>query len=392
MKYFILCCMLVMSVYARDDSLMYKNIEFYENINFSFTEWDIVVDGGTNDGTSDGGILKKYSIFDSGDVEKYGTIKTLYLRAYKDTDVSKEQAAIENQNLQKIIPSYIKDVYPHKITFLTLFEPINKPYIYKIVKGFLYITEKPCGTHSFTFDCSSVDYSIAFYVTYDDEMQVISADKGFLTQQINAGLNYILPKEYNKIEAIYPNIKEQLQDKSYLILPIKIQIRTAASIKSPNSSNIDIITISTILKPNPQENREILSHYKDICKDYTPRYHRYNPYCSNGDRIYTYSKDMYVNVRKEANAKSEIIKQIATIYPKDFSDWDTNDYGLEDKYKPQWSNKKQEFLNKNPQIEDIELIYTKGLPVNNWYKVYFTDKKGEKIEGYIHRSELSWGF
>lgn len=382
MKYFILCCMLVMSVYARDDSLMYKNIEFYENITFSFTEGYIV----------DNGILKKYSIFDSGDVEKYGTIKTLYLLAYNDTDVSKEQAAIENQNLQKIIPSYIKDVYPHKITIIALFEPINKPYIYKIVKGFLYITEKPCGTHSFTFDCSSVDYSIAFYVTYDDEMQVISADKGFLTQQINAGLNYILPKEYNKIEAIYPNIKEQLQDKSYLILPIKIQIRTAASIDPPNSSNIDIITISTILKPNPQENREILSHYKDICKDYTPRYHRYNPYCSNGDRIYTYSKDMYVNVRKEANAKSEIIKQIATIYPKDFSDWDTNDYGLEDKYKPQWSNKKQEFLNKNPQIEDIELIYTKGLPVNNWYKVYFTDKKGEKIEGYIHRSELSWGF
>lgn len=288
-------------------ALCIKILEFYENTTFRFTEGYIV----------DNGIFKKYSIFDSGFVENYGAIKTLFLRAYEDSDVSKEQAAIENQNLQKIIPSYIKDVYPHKIAFISLFEPINKPYIYKIVKGFLYIREKPCGIHSFSLDYSSVDYSIAFYVTYDDEMQVKGDHKGFLTQQINAGMNYILPKEYNKIEAIYPNIKEQLQDKSYLILPIKIQIRTAADIDSPIPPiySVDIITISTILKPNPQENREILRQYKDFCKDRVPMYKQ--KFCSSNqssERIYTYSKDMYVNVRKEANAKSEIIKQIATIY------------------------------------------------------------------------------
>lgn len=42
----------------------------------------------------------------------------------------------------------------------------------------------------------------------------------------------------------------------------------------------------------------------------------------------------------------------------------------------------------NEQVE----LYTKGLPINGWYNVYFIDKNKQKIEGYIHKTQLSWGF
>lgn len=215
----------------------------------------------------------------------------------------------QKQNLQKIIPQHIKDFYPHEIDFITFFEPVNKPYIYEHVMGFLYITKEPCGIYSFKgIDCSNADYSISFYVTHDDERRECDSCNGFLTMHIS-GRQYILPAEYNKIEAIYPNIKKQLQNKSFLILPIKIQMRTFIGINT-YPSPIHIITISTTLKTNSQENKEILKQYEYDCTrlPYTPEY------CPRklDDRIYTYSKDLYVNVREKPDIKSNIILRIAT--------------------------------------------------------------------------------
>lgn len=176
--------------------------------------------------------------------------------------------------------------------------------------GFLYITKEPRGIYSFKgIDCSNADYSISFYVTHDDERRECDSCNGFLTMHIS-GRQYILPAEYNKIEAIYPNIKEQLQNKSFLILrPIKIQMRTFIGINT-YPSPIHIITISTTLKTNSQENKEILKQYEYDCTrlpytlEYCPR--------KLDDRIYTYSKDLYVNVREKPDIKSNIILRIAT--------------------------------------------------------------------------------
>lgn len=209
------------------------------------------------------------------------------------------------------------------------------------------------------------------------------------------GRQYILPAEYNKIEAIYPNIKEQLKNKSFLILPIKIQMRTFTGMHSSFSPiHTYIITISTILKTNSQENKEILKQYKHKCirLSNTP----YNPeYCRPSkldDRIYTYSKDLYVNVREKPDIKSNIALRIATHYPnaniKDSVYWKN----LDGKIIPSesWINQRQIYLNENPEVEFVEKLYTKGLPKNGWYNIYFTDKKGNKQEGYIHKSQLSW--
>ncbi|RDU61622.1 hypothetical protein CQA53_09875 [Helicobacter didelphidarum] len=370
MKSLLLCllCVIVVNLYARDDSFMYRNIEFYEKKSFL-----------KDSNTANSNMGEKYSIFDSGWVERYGInkeIKVIYLRAY-----TMNSSLSQKQNLQKVIPRYIKNIYPHEINYITLFEPINQPYIYQMVKGFLYITKKPCGIHSFAINCSNVDYGVAFYITHDDEMQGGDADKGFLTLHINNGMNHILPIEYNKIEAIYPNIKEWLQDKSYLILPIKIQIRTATRIDKPIS--MQIITISKALATTHKEDEEIAKERKNICAEYKAQYQP--KYCSDNpsdDRIYTYSKDMYVNVREKPNNESHIIKQIAIQYPNaklaDSMYWEYDK--LEDKYIPSesWINQRQIYLDNNTQVKFIEKLYTKGLPINGWYQDIFYRKNRQE--------------
>lgn len=260
-----------------------------------------------------------------------------------------------------------------------------------MVKGFLYIKKEPCGIHSFNINCSSVDYSMAFYITHDDEMPDGDGEAGLVTLHVNRSMNYILPTEYNKIETIYPNIKEQLQDKPYLILPIKIQIRTVAD----TNTSSQVITISKALKTTPKENEEIAKEYKNICHETQHRaFYTNNP---SNNRIYTHSKDMYVNVREKPNNNSHIITQMATQYPNakltDSMYWEYDN--LKYQYVPNksWINKRQIYLDNNTQVNFIEKLYMKNAwPINNWYEVYFIDKTGKKIEGYIHKSQLSWGF
>ena len=83
---------------------------------------------------------------------------------------------------------------------------------------------------------------------------------------------------------------------------------------------------------------------------------------------------------------------------------------LDDVNNLSWLANRAKFLKDNPDVKivkaqtitilknygfaDNEQIdsYTNSLPVNNWYRVYFIDKTGNKIEGYIHKSQLSGGF
>ncbi len=49
---------------------------------------------------------------------------------------------------------------------------------------------------------------------------------------------------------------------------------------------------------------------------------------------------------------------------------------------------------------DTERIYlfTEGLPVNGWYKVFYIKNDNDflindnRVYGYIHKSQLSWGY
>ncbi|WP_104718795.1 SH3 domain-containing protein [Helicobacter trogontum] len=149
------------------------------------------------------------------------------------------------------------------------------------------------------------------------------------------------------------------------------------------------------------------------------------------------SKDLSVNMREEPNTQSKVIARLASVAPKgeeytvfmgeedSLSRGDFPVFGflfpvskheldldleLDDVNNLSWLANRAKFLKDNPDVkivkaqtitilknygfadnEQIEL-YTNSLPVNNWYRVYFIDKTGNKIEGYIHKSQLSWGF
>lgn len=227
------------NLYARDDTFLHKNIEFYENKTLVIKDEQIINDD----------ILAKYSIFDSGFIENYNGINALYLRAYKIK--SKEQEE-QKYNLQKVIPSYIKKYYTKNIESLTLFEPLNQSCIYPKIEGILYIAKPPYNPHYLDF-LSQADYSVIFHSTYDPLYKNSDGENGFLTIYLKSD-GLVHPSDYPKIEALFANMGQnlhiQLKEKSSLIVPINLQLKIMANIELARE-DITIYKIANIqISPN----------------------------------------------------------------------------------------------------------------------------------------------
>lgn len=246
---------------------------------------------------------------------------------------------------------------------------------------------------------------------------------------------FLRTKEYRKISKIYPNIESELNNESNLIIPISLKINNitlGSTYSTPHY--FGLFDIKEILSLTNQEQDRILATKCDVLDS-----EKIATYCmdnASDDKIYPFSQDLYVNMREKPNVKSNIITRLVSVAPKgkeytnfsggeislsdtDFSVfgfllpnsmYDEQDLDIEYTDKIKWLRKRTEMLRKNadmkivkansPHImqnygfaynEQVEL-YTKGLPINGWYNVYFIDKNKQKIEGYIHKTQLSWGF
>lgn len=359
------------------------------------------------------------------------------------------------------VPRTIKEFAPNasevcQIDSDTIFE----------VQGFLYITKKLCGIESnIAINCPNVQYSVRLGITNESDTNPFSLyvfdtfqeEKSNIRQQCSVrvrpsffqtpnelsfdGLGMFLrPNQYPKLKNIHQNIEKELENKPYILVPVSLKIdNVVLGYLTSVPYKFGLFDIKEILPLSKQEEQNVLGQK---CKIYRTNVIDVNKihYCKgdmSDDKIYPFSKDLYVNMREEPNVQSRVVAKLASVAPKgeeytsfiagegELSDsnfpvfgflfpvskYERNiDIDTDDVNNISWLVNRGKFLQKNPDVkivkaqtiyilrnygfvenEQIEL-YTKGLPVNGWYRVYFIDENGKKIEGYIHKSQLSWGF
>lgn len=251
---------------------------------------------------------------------------------------------------------------------------------------------------------------------------------------------FLRTNQYPKLKRIHQHIEKELENKPYILIPVSLKINNVVlGYLTSVPYNFGLFDIKEILPLSELEKQKIL---EQKCKIYRTNATDVNKihYCKgdmSDDRIYPFSKDLSVNMREEPNTQSKVIARLASVAPKgeeytvfmgeedSLSRGDFPVFGflfpvskheldldleLDDVNNLSWLANRAKFLKDNPDVkivkaqtitilknygfadnEQIEL-YTNSLPVNNWYRVYFIDKTGNKIEGYIHKSQLSWGF
>ncbi len=334
------------------------------------------------------------------------------------------------------------------------------------VQGFLYITKKLCGIESnIAINCPNVQYSVRlgiineskdnpfslyeFYYNGNDSYKLtnnrceIVGSEPFLqipNELAFYGLGMFLrTNQYPKLKHIHQHIEKELENKAYIIIPVHLKINNVVFGRLYSAPyNIGLLDIKEILPLSEQEKQNILKHKCKINRDYID-INDIN-YCRgdiSDDKIYPFSKDLYVNMRKEPNMQSRVIARLASVAPKgeEYMKLENEELLLSDGHFPvfgflspisiyeeeyaniddantmPWLVNRARFIRNNPDVkivkaqtiyalknygfadnEQVELYTTKSLPVNGWYEVYFIDKTGKKIEGYIHKSQLSWGF
>ena len=359
------------------------------------------------------------------------------------------------------VPRAIREFVPHnrnvcQIDSKTIFE----------VRGFLYITKKLCGIESnIAINCPNVQYSVRLGITDESKdnpfslyiFDVYHKGKSNIRQQCSiqversffqtpneirfSGLGMFLQThQYPKLKYIHQHIEKELENKPYILIPVSLKINNVVlGYLTSVPYNFGLFDIKEILPLAEQEKQRILEQKCNIHDINVIDINEIN-YCKGNisdDKIYPFSKDWYVNMRKEPNTQSQVIAKLASVAPKgeeytsfiageaDLSDdnfpvfgflfpvskYETSkDINFEDVNNLSWLVNRARFLRDNPDVkivkaqtitilknygfadnEQIEL-YANGLPVNGWYRVYFRDKGGKKIEGYIHKSQLSWGF
>ncbi|WP_276897335.1 MULTISPECIES: hypothetical protein [Helicobacter] len=249
---------------------------------------------------------------------------------------------------------------------------------------------------------------------------------------------FLRTNQYPKLKRIHQHIEKELENKPYILIPVSLKIdNVVLGYLTSVPYNFGLFDIKEILPLAEQEKQKIL---EQKCKIYRTNVTDVNKihYCKgdmSDDKIYPFSKDWYVNMREEPNGQSRVVAKLASVAPKGeeytsfiagegslsdsnfpvfgflfpVSKYETN-IDIDDVNNLSWLVNRAKFLKDNLDVkivkaqtisimknygfvdnEQIEL-YTESLPKNGWYKVYFTDKKGKKIEGYIYKSQLSWGF
>ncbi|TLD99042.1 hypothetical protein [Helicobacter japonicus] len=249
---------------------------------------------------------------------------------------------------------------------------------------------------------------------------------------------FLRTNQYPKLKRIHQHIEKELENKPYILIPVSLKIdNVVLGYLTSVPYNFGLFDIKEILPLAEQEKQKIL---EQKCKIYHTNVTDVNKihYCKgdmSDDKIHPFSKDWYVNMREEPNGQSRVVAKLASVAPKGeeytsfiagegslsdsnfpvfgflfpVSKYETN-IDIDDVNNLSWLVNRAKFLKDNLDVkivkaqtisimknygfvdnEQIEL-YTESLPKNGWYKVYFTDKKGKKIEGYIYKSQLSWGF
>lgn len=247
---------------------------------------------------------------------------------------------------------------------------------------------------------------------------------------------FLQPNQYAKIQNIHPHIEKELENKAYLLIPVHLKIHNITlGYLTSVPYHFGLFDIQEILPLTEQEKQNLLNQ---ICKNSQKNIVSKLNYCTkdlSDDRIYPFSKDLSINMREKPNPQSKVIARLVSVAPKgeEYEEFIAGENSLSDSNFPvfgflfpiskyethidaddvnnlSWLVNRARFLQKNPDVkivkaqtiyilrnygfvdnEQIEL-YVKGLPKDDWYKVYYTDKKGKKVEGYIHKSQLSWGF
>lgn len=249
---------------------------------------------------------------------------------------------------------------------------------------------------------------------------------------------FLRTNQYPKLKHIHQYIEKELENKTYILIPVHLKINNVVlGYLSSVPYHFGLFDIKEILPLSELEKQKIL---EQKCKIYRTNVADVDKihYCKgdmSDDKIYPFSKDLDINMREEPNTQSKVIARLASVAPKgeeytafiageqSLSDGDFPVFGflfpvskyetnidIDDVNNLSWLVNRAKFLKDNPDVkivkaqtitilknygfannEQIEL-YTNGLPVNGWYRVYFRDKGGKKIEGYIHKSQLSWGF
>ena len=230
---------------------------------------------------------------------------------------------------------------------------------------------------------------------------------------------FLRTNQYPKLKRIHQHIEKELENKPYILIPVSLKIdNVVLGYLTSVPYNFGLFDIKEILPLAEQEKQKIL---EQKCKIYHTNVTDVNKihYCKgdmSDDKIHPFSKDWYVNMREEPNGQSRVVAKLASVAPKgeEYTSFIAGEGSLSDSNFPVfgflWPVNRAKFLKDNLDVkivkaqtisimknygfvdnEQIEL-YTESLPKNGWYKVYFTDKKGKKIEGYIYKSQLSWGF
>lgn len=199
-------------------------------------------------------------------------------------------------------------------------------------------------------------------------------------------------KNFNlqNIANILPTYKELFKKASCVTLPAIITIDNMAIQDYTETIFARLLSIQEIKSSKLLQYNisDTLMDYKDSC------FQSYLEY------VTTASNDMYVNVRQEPKVDSSVVARVLTKIPRDY-DKKKWDYRIRDEegnmYVPSkyFLKIQQDFLEAHPEVIDTRTwdfhIYYIGLPINGWYNVYFTDKNGKKIKGYIHKSQLKLG-
>lgn len=249
---------------------------------------------------------------------------------------------------------------------------------------------------------------------------------------------FLRTNQYPKLKHIHQHIEKELENKTYILIPVRLKINNVVlGYLGSVPYRFGLFDIKEILPLSEPEKQKIL---EQKCKIYRTNVADVDKihYCKgdmSDDKIYPFSKDLDINMREEPNTQSKVIARLASVAPKgeeytafiageqSLSDGDFPVFGflfpvskyetnidIDDVNNLSWLVNRAKFLKDNPDVkivkaqtitilknygfannEQIEL-YTNGLPVNGWYRVYFRDKGDKKIEGYIHKSQLSWGF
>lgn len=370
---------------------------------------------------------------DEGDsLEKSLVVRSDFAKRNGYTEISRQD-----------VSDTFKKFFPHDRYFYT-----DKGYYYKKsinkLRAELVISTLYCGVNNtILINCSDKDYSVLLALKGDNVF------RGYYA--MNYGL-FLEPNSYNMLEKSIPNLTQRLNKETVLVIPVEIDIYDVyVNMLTGGVFSLKNLRILDKKEIDDYSFRQSKVEY-DIVKILSSSFNLpgYLP-------IYTRSKDFYVNMRKEPNSNSEVVAQILTFFPLedkyirdiDFVDEKNRtetscnyphqgkdkqvasreyrnyfDYGVDrygtlfpyHTYTKDWYKKISDFAEKNKQIKYIDLIprvedmmflkydteriylFTEGLPVNGWYKVFYIKNDNDflindnRVYGYIHKSQLSWGY